>query len=559
MKNRRRKRRKRKQLTSTAATTMVGKLDHKNSPQSDESREFDDQQSKTSSPKVNAKFINDDVEVETSIMLKHLNRDSELLRKKEYDLKFFMANLSVAELLDLSRSHTSIDYRMYRKDVVKQSHEPSMHDYATEGPQLSSFYVNEDFTDIVKPFERLQMDVSGLAQYYRPKLLLPPRIPMDVEAQSDQIRFMPEYGHYVRPKPNVLRTNYAQFMNRLIEEGAFEWLDIHTREIRHVFDVNSSQRLIQTKCAERFHPIEYHLTDVAYESDVNLIQDRILRIYLQDIVFDDHPVFDDEQRIARELETLYDEYVRHVQTTMLHTIETKTNSLRQLLETIVSQTKPAHENARMYRDELKELRRLWHRESAKQRELLHKILEYWTKLKKAREQAAVHSTSIKLVIKAHEPDIDRDTYEWNHKFSVEFNEMLSDAIIAYREQKQQRKQKTKQKNGHGTKMPKPNANAIANDLLESFAQSMRPPGERIIDVKLERSGHAPNKNLPKYVVRIRLDNEYLQFPDSQQLNGIGQAFVNATYSIKFTTKIPQRLRFSVSENVLYPWFDKLAK
>lgn len=545
MKNRRRKRRKRKQPISSAAATTVARPDDRHSAQSGDSREFDEQQSRTSSPRVSSKFINEDVEVETSIMLKHLNRDSEILRKKEYDLKFFVLSLSVAELLDLSRSQTAIDYRMYKVDVVDQSGEPSAHDYAMDGPQLSSFYVNDDFTDIVKPFQQQQLDDSGPLQFYVPKLALPTRIPVDVEAPNDQTPALPEYGHYAQPRPNVLRTNYAQLMNRLIEEGAFQWLDIHGRQMRHVFDVNASRRLIQTTCAERFHPIECRLMDVAYESDAILIQDRILCICLQDITFDGHPAFDDEQRVARELELLYDEYVRHDDAAMLHTIETKLSALRQLLDTIAGQARvgrtTANDNVRAYRDELRELRGLWHRESAKQRELLQKVLEHWTKLKKVRERATVPSTGVKLVIKAHEPNADRDTYEWSHRFSVELNETLSDEMIAYREQKQR-----KQKAEHGaSKVPKPNANAVADKLSEVFAKSMRPPGEPVVDIKLERTEHAPNKNLPKYVVRIQLDNGHLQFPDSHKLNSFGQALINARYSIKFTTRIPQRLRFLV--------------
>lgn len=566
-KNRRRRRRRRKLTTANSTASKTIERDDKESEQSDESLKITNEKDKSLSPKVNVRFINEDVEIETAIMLKHLNRDSEILRKREYEQKFFVSNVNAAELLDLSRSQATINYNMYRDDATKESHEPSTQEYPIDGPQLASFYINNDFTDIVKPFDKQQMSDSGLLQFYLPKLLFPRKFRTDIETpgggDDDDIVFGPEYGHFVKSKPNVLNRNYAQYVNRLIEESAFEWLDIHTKEIRHIFNVDfSPNHLFRTTCAERFHPNEYEPLNVAFELDGILVQDRILRIDMKHITFDRHPLFNDEQQIARELEILYDEYGVQCQNQILQTIETKSNVLRQLLNTISNQSQQSvavGDNLRAYRDELKEMRLLWHRESTKQRELLQKILEHWTKLKKAREKATVHSTSIKLLIRSHEPDINQDTYEWNHKFSVEFNEMLQDAMILYREHKQQRKQKTKRNNApdtepndgikSGGKMPKPNANVIENELLELFGQSMRPPGEQIIDLELEQTGGILDKNQPKYIVRILLDNEQLQFPDSQRLNSVGQAQLNATYSIKFTTRIPQRLKFLVRDSL----------
>lgn len=563
IKNRRRKRRKRKTAT-TAAANKTNNIDERSSEHSDESLQIDDNQ-KINSPKVSMNFINEDVEIETTIMLKHLNRDSEMLRKKEYDLKFFVSCVSDAELLDLSKTQSTIDYQICKDVENKESCETSLHENIVDGPQLAAFYINNDFTDIVKPFDKQQLDNAGLMQFFLPRLILPKQFPTDIEQPIDAIIFPPEYGHFVEQKPNVLNRNRAQYLNRLVEEGSFQWFHTHTTEIRHIFNINVSQNLTRTRCAERFHPIEYQPIDSAHELDAIFGQDRILRIHLKDIIFDKHPSFNDEQQIAAELEILYNEYVRQCQANILESIETKLNVLRQLLDTITSQTRnndPTNGNLRTYRAELKEMRSLWHCESIKQRKLLQKILEHWSNLKKIRETTTIHSTGIRLIIKAHEPDIDQDTYEWNHRFSVEFNEMLQDATALYREQKQQKKKKSKGNGGNGidigannAKITKSNANAIENELLQLFGESMRSPGEHLIDLELERTVVAgQNNNLPKYVVRVLLDNEYLQFPDSQKLNSIGQAFFHTTYSIKFTTRLPQRLKFMVKMAFSYLQF-----
>lgn len=554
IKNRRRKRRKRK--TATAATANIAiDVDERNSEHSDESLQIVDKH-QIYSPKVNVKFINEDAEIETAIMLKHLNRDSEMLRKKEYDLKFFVTYVTAAELLDLSKTQSTIDYKIYKDVENNESCEPSMHENIVDGPQLTAFYINNDFTDIVKPFDKQQLDNSGVLQFYVPKLMLPKQLLTDIEQPTNTIIFLPESGHFVEQKPSILNRNRAQYINRLFEEEAFHWFHVHTKEIRHLFNINVGQHLTRTRCAEQIHPIEYQPMDFAHEMDANFVQDRILRIHLKDIIFDKHPSFNEEQQIAAELEILYDEYVRQCQANILETIETKLNVLRRLLDTVSNQTRnnsTVNDNLRTYRGELKEMRSLWHCESIKQRQLLQNILEHWSNLKKTRQTATIHSTGIRLIIKSREPDIDQDTYEWNHRFSMEFNEMLQDATAFCREQKQQRKKKSKRNGADGidggasnAKITKPNANSIENVLLKLFGESMRSPGEHFIDLELERTiATGQNNYQPKYVVRVLLDNEHLQFPASQNLNSIAQASFNSTYSIKFTTRLPQRLKFLV--------------
>lgn len=566
-KNRRRRKRRKKQSTPT--TTISSNLDNVEENESNkEHEEILNDRNKSFSPKVNVKFINDDVEIETAMMLKHLTKDSEISKKREYDIKFFMSGLSLEELKDLNKFIKFIDDKLYELDESKESQQTAPEEYPVNGPQLASFYINDDFTKVVEPFEKCPVEVSNAMQLYLPELIMPKEYKVDIESAINDTFNSAEEGHFVKSKPYMWGMNRALFINRLIEESAFQWLDVRNKEIKDIFNIVLSRKLIKTICAEKFRAIDFPPTSITSDFETFSIQDRILKIYLKDITFDKHPLFNDEQIIARELETLYDEYATQKHNNILTNIETKLNVLRQLLYTVSksasnrSQKSSITENLRIYRDELKEMRSIWHCESAKQRELMKCILEKWTKLKKERENVSVSTTSVKLKIMVQEPDIDKDTYEWNHRFSVEFNEMLQEAMESYREHKLLRKKKVNRNNEaqeqinsekgkksddtKSVRFEKPNANVIEQKLCETFSNSIRPPGEKIIDFELERSGGIQNKNPLKYVVRLTLNNDGLQFPDSSKLNSIGQATFNATYSIKFTTKLPHQLKFSVN-------------
>lgn len=559
-KNRRRKRRRRKQNAQTIenATSSTNNLEADDRSVAEEEEQTD--KYIMHSPKVNKMFINEDVEIETAIMLKHLTKDSAYAMKRERDIEFFTSGLSSHILSELTKQKdTNSEIEEYVKEMTEQIDEKSANlpseMYPNDGPMLASSYFNNELETIVIPFDMRTMQAYDVNQLYLPALTLPKQLPVDdVEsiANGQQQRNLLAEGHYIKPKPNILQINRAQFVNRLLEEGAFHWLDIQRLDVKNMFDIIVDKRLIKTFCAEQFHPMNYPLTYVFTEYETLSFQDRIFRIFIKDILFDVHPSFNSEQKLVRELEVMFDEFVSLKQNDIVTKIETKLNILRQLIATLSKSQ--AHkmaallDNMHVYREELKELRKIWHDESAKQRELIKKILEKWTELKKLRESQTNASTSLKLIIKTFESNLDKDFEEWNERFALEHSEMMSEAITMYREQKRQRKKDGKKKMADEEKLKKPNATEIENELLEIFAKSMRPPGEQIIDFQLDqKTDEIVVKNLHKYIIRLSMDTDHLEFPESTKLNGVGQAHFNTTFSIKFTKKIPHQLKFHIYE------------
>lgn len=551
-KNRRKKRRRKKQTLQTVGNTASSSNLDAEEPSAIDEDEINNKNA-TYSPKVNVKFINDDVEIETAMMIKHLTKDSAYASKRERDIEFFTIGLP-SHILNALPKRQSKEIEAYPDEKIEST---VPENYPNDGPILASAYLNNELESVVIPFEKQNLAENDLNELFLPALRLPKQLPDDIEsiAATTKQRNLNEEGHYIKPKPDILGINRAQFVNRLLEEGAFHWLDIYKRDVKHLFDIVLSKRLIKTFCAEKFHPIDYPVTTVYAELETFSFQDKILKIYIKDIIFDTHPSFSSEQKCSRELEALYDEFHLHKQNDIVTKIETKLNILRQLLDTLLKSNKMTKraksvDNMRIYRNELKELRSTWHRESAKHRELMKNILEKWSEIKKLREsQQTTASTSLKLMIKTYETDVDRDTEEWNERFNVEYQETLGEALEAYQERKLQRKKDGKKKKATNDepKPKKPDPADIENELLELFAKSMRPPGEHIIDFQLENTDIATIKNLPKYVIRVSLDADHLEFPESTKLNNIGQAHINATFSIKFTTRIPHQLRLQIFE------------
>lgn len=566
-KNRRRRRRRHKRSVPANNTTDSNQIDVEDDDSvADKIDDMD--KSRTFSPRVNSKFINEDVEIETAMLLKQLNTDSEFALKKERAIEFFTSCVSQEELKHFrhfQHETEALESKVDEQIEIMPSPDVAQESYPTEGPQLALSYLNEElnFEAVVVPFDKTTSISFDVHQLYLPDLTLPKQFPQDIEASADEtayVRNVIDEGHFVKAKPNISTVNRSQFINRLFEEGSSNWFDFNQKEIKNLHDITVSRRLVKSFCAEKFHPIDYPRTNVCLELDT--LEDRILKIHIKNIYFDIHPSFNDEQKLARELETLYEEFVALKQSDILAKIETKMKILRQLLDTVSkcgknkSQKQKTLSNLQMHRNELKELRETWHRESARNREIMKNILEKWAQLKRLKEGLAEPSTSLKLLIKVQETDAQQDEHEWSQRFQLEHREMMDEAMESYRRQKAERKKngkhETNEHERHESKdqdsieIVKPKASKIEEDLLRIFADSMRPPGEQIIDFELEKASTATIKSPPKYVVKLVLDDGQLEFPESNKLTNIGHAHINAIFTIKFTTKIPKKLTFQVN-------------
>lgn len=568
-KNRRRRRRRRKQSQTTVGATMVA---------SSSNHEADDSplgESKrmhhTLQPKVTNEFLNEEAAIETAMLVRHFNKDTELERKRERAIEFFTGNIEWNEA-EIDEDDEIQANRDEAADVVAM---PTSSVHPDDGPQLASSYLHDGVENVIEPFGRqtITFDVNEL---FVPSLTTPKQwtnaADKDVESGAAQAnrRNLVDQGHFVSANPSISSKNRAQFIDRLLASDTHQWLGDAKHDLVSLLNFIENSKLFKSECAREFQAIYYEPTTVHTTSNSYALHNKVLKLQINYIAFDRHPLFSREQKIARELEKLFEEYKVRKATDVTGNIQTKLDVMRQHMKS-ASLPKSSRssmrsktiaddiERFRMYRDELRDLRNRVHREMKIDRDIACAILGKWAELKKERESHAATS-SLRLIIRAEETDAERDAVEWSSRFNLEFNEIFGEAMDSYREERRRKKQRMRESAEDDieaaaafesiTKLHRPDAESIRQQLYDIFANSMRPPGEQHIDIDLvygdECEASTTTKNRPKYVVRLLFDEKELDAAVSSNLNKAGLVHVNAAFCVKFITKIPDKLGMQVN-------------
>lgn len=583
-KNRRRRRRRRKQsitAVSTAAVASPSNRDADESPPSEIS-----QMHHTLQPKVTNEFLNEDAAIETAMLVKHFNRDSELELQRERAIEFFTGNITWNETGSLAAETDADDEFQANKeeaaDVMPMPNSVRTIADPDDGPQLASSYLNEGVENVIEPFacQTIEFDMNEL---FVPPLTMPKQwtnaANEDIESgvAHSMHRNLVDEGHFVPATPNISSKNRAQFIHRLLASDMHQWLDAANHDLAGLVNFSQNSKLFKSECAREFQAIHYEPTTVHTTGDCLALHNKILKLHINDIAFDRHPLFSSEQKIARDLEKLYDEYRARKASNLTSSIQTKLDLMRQHMKSASlpkssrSSTRSrtiaddAIERFRMYRDELRDLRNRVHREMKIDRDIVSAILGKWTELKEERERHKA-TTTLRLIIRVEETDADTDAAQWSARFNLEFNEIFSEAMDFYREERHRQRQRMRDGAEDDieaatefesiTKIHRPNAESIREQLYDIFVNSMRPPGEQLVDFDLDygeqREASATTKDRPKYVVRLLFDEKELDAAVSSNLKKTGVVHVNAAFCVKFTTKLPEKLKIQVNsaENVI---------
>lgn len=576
-KNRRRRRKRRKQsitATSTAAVASSSNHDADESPSSEMQPTHHSRQ-----PKVTNEFLNEEAAIETAMLVKHFNKDTEMARRRELAIEFFTGNIGWHESEALTAEADAENEIQANKDeeadVMPMPSSVRTTAYPEEGPQLASSYLNEGVDNVIEPFGR-QTIVFDVNELFVPPLTKPTQwvnaANEDVESGVIQAkhRNLADEGHFVLANPNISSKNRAQNIHRLLASDMHQWLDDDKHDLAGLINFNENSKLFKSECGREFHAIYYEPTTELMTANSYALSNKILKLQINDIAFDRHPLFSNEQKIARELEKLYEEYRARKTSDLTGSIQTKLDVMRQHIKSASlpkssrSSTRSKTiaddlERYRMYRDELRDLRNRVHREMKIDRDIVAAILAKWTELKKERENHA-STTSVRLIIRAEETDVERDAVEWSARFNLEFNEIFAEAMDFYREERQRQKQKKREAAENDieaaaefesiAKIHRPDAASIRQQLYDIFTNSMRPPGEQIIDFNLDygekREASATTRDRPKYVVRLLFDEKELDCAVSSNLNKAGVVHVNSGFCVKFITKIPEKLEIQVN-------------
>lgn len=576
-KNRRRRRRRRKQSISAVETTAVASTNIQEADESPSSEILQTHQA--SQPKVTNEFLNEEAAIETAMLIKHFNKDTELERQRERAIEFFTGHIEWNEMESMAAEIDADDEIQANKeeaaDVVAMPNSVRATVYPDDGPQLASSYLNEGVENVIELFGR-QTIAFDESELFMPSLTMPKQWTKvaneDIEIGAAPVshRNFVDEGHFVPAKPSISSKNRAQFINRLLVSDGHQWLDDEKHDLAGLINFRENSKLFKSECTREFQAIYYEPTTVHTTADSYALQNKILKLQMNDIVFDRHPLFSSEQKLARELQKLYEEYRARKAADITGNIQTKLDIMRKHIKsaslpkssrsstrsrTIVDDS----ERFRMYQDELRDLRNRVHREMKIDRDIMAAILGKWADLKKERDNHAA-TTTLRLIIRTEETDAERDAIEWNARFNLEFNEIFCEAMDFYREERRRQKQQMRESVENGieaaatfesiAKIHRPDAESIRQQLYDIFANSMRPAGEQIIDFDLvygeQREASAMSKDRPKYVVRLLFDEKELDYAVSTNLNKSGSVHMNAAFCVKFITKIPKKLKIQVN-------------
>lgn len=554
-KNRRRRKRRKKQVTRSLSNSTLHNQ-HQSESQISPVTE------KHPIPILNDEFIRDEVEIETSMLIKRLTKDNELSRKWERENNFFTSATGF-ENLDLETNDDE-DIETNREELLDVLPTPSSirttYQYPDDGPQLASSYVNDGDESIVKLHTKFKLELDATELYF-PSLNLP-KWKHDIEHVGQSDADLADHGHHVYEKPKVMTINRAQMIDRFIEEDSIDWLQSDNNELIGLTAFVQDEKLYKSECLHEFIPKNFPPTAVETTLVSNINDDKILKISIENIVFDQHPAFNKEQKLAREIESLYEQYTARKFNDVVGNVEMKLNVLRQLMAN--TPRKPSdltEETFKTYRLELRDLRNRLHRERKTDRDIVTDILNKWQELKKERE-GNTPRTTLKLVIKTQDVDPAKDQIDWNYAFNMELNEILQESMDFYREERRKLKNRAKELKANGSdanyddipKIQRPDSNVIRQHLYDIYKNSMRPPGEQLVDLELEKFGFISEKNsdkktirdLPKYVIRLVLDGVEVGYAETSRLNNNGLALLNTIFSIKFITNVPKELRLTVT-------------
>lgn len=528
-------------------------------------------------PKLSEEFLREEVEIETAMLLKRFGKESDLSKRKELEIAFFIGSIGPDETVN---EHNDAEIEALREESMDILPTPSSirttYPYPEEGPKLASSYLHDDDATIIEPIQKQKVHFDEDLLFI-PDLTLA-KVAKDVESSVNGgwVRNIADEGIFVNEKPILSSRNLNQLINRFIEDNSLHWLTSDNTDIANMIQFVTGNRLFTSNCGKKIRPILFPITSVA-TSSAYVLQDKILKIQIQDIQFEEHPSYNAEQTIVRKIEKLYEEYASRRQSDIVGEIQAKLDVMRKLVTSTAQNhsdslrprrattTASGDESAsnRSHRSELRDLRNRLHREEKADRDIAQNLMKEWLALKEIREKQGNNRTALKLVIKTSNVNASDDERVWEYRFNFEFNEIFEEAMEFYREERRkQKEQARKQKDSPNfeplQKVRRPDLDEIRRQLFDIYSNSVRPPGEQIVDFELDwRNGTVDTQkmksatDLTKYVIRLLLDDKEVSSVKTTKMDRNGRVHLNELFSIKMVTKLPENMKIWVSLHTTY--------
>ncbi len=485
-----------------------------------------------SRPKLNPNYKAEESEVQSALLSRNKNEfdlDAKLIDRQ---ISFFVNTIAPNQFEEVVPDNGSEQSLRTNDNVM----------------QLASSFVQVDDENPVEKWKKEKIDFDDKA------LLYYPQYGRACGKNSERVDLRDD-GLFVAKEPSTSKGMILQ-VNRFKEEDANEWLT-ETNQMVGLQNFVQNNRLFRSETSKEFSTILYSSRQHSNKgnqtnSDIN--REQILKIHIHDVTFHSHPCLNKEQILARNIENRYKQYSLRRTMAVVERLQKKLNSLRRLQTLAISENSNV-DNTLTYRNDIQDLRNHLHREHRIDRDILTSILEQWKSLKKLRKDQGFVSTSIKLSIRTEAMDEAADREAYNRDFELELNEIFEESMETYMNDRKHRKS-----GGNGSddfelikKLVKPDIEVIREKLLVEYSICMRPPGEPLISVELQKLDDPINSKRirdhfvnSKFLLEIAFDNTKLNSERNVQSFAGDRIILDAMYSVKFRSTVPSNIQVTVS-------------
>lgn len=336
---RKRRRRKKPSIANAVSTASAGGQSEDGSPPQSAkpigiADELQPELPATEQPlfrRLNDNFLRQEAEIEAAMLLKKFSEDTDLSKRKECEIAFFTSSTGLEELAADHRTSVDIEADV---DVLPTPSSVRT-TYRDDGPQFASSYLHDDDKSIVEPCQKATIEFDEQLLFL-PDLTVAASSPtgkQDVEATlaADSRLSAADEGLFVHDGPELVSRNRAQMINRLTEENALHWLESNGEQMAHLVSFRADHWTFKSEGGRKMRPVLYPTTSVETTSAAYALQDKVLKIRIQDVMFEQHPSYSEEQLIARRVEQLYNQYAMRRQADVVSGLHAKLEVLRKLI------------------------------------------------------------------------------------------------------------------------------------------------------------------------------------------------------------------------------------
>ncbi|KAJ6629951.1 Coiled-coil and C2 domain-containing protein 2A [Pseudolycoriella hygida] len=498
-----------------------------------------------SKPKLNQNYKKEELEVQSALSARK-KTDSDLdTRLIDRQVSFFVYNVD-ANNFDEATDDNGSEQSLKTDDNALQ---------------LASSFVQIDDESPVEKCKKQKIVFADDDLLYFPRH-------RKIERKIEDPLNVRDDGLYEPIKPRDSKGMLLQ-LNRFKEENSSDWLT-ESNQMVGLKNFVQSSRLIRTETSKEFTTIPYASEPFSNRGDQRhseINREKILKIHIHDVTFHSHPYLNKEQILARNIESLYKQYTQRRAMASSERLLMKLTALRRLQMLTINEGSNV-DNRFSYKNDIRDLRNHLHRNQRIDRDILTSILEQWKSLKKVRKDQGFTSTNIKLSIRTDAVDESADREMYDRNFELELNEIFEESMEDYLKDRKHRKSDAQNSQDFELikKLVKPDIEIIREQLMTEYSKCMRPPGEPLIFVELNKTNDPIDSNRirnnfanSKFLLQISFDKTKLNSLRNVQSIVGDRIILDAIYSVKFRSNVPTNIRLIIYEEKMLKTRKKCAQ